>query len=218
MDENYWQKKWEENDIKFNQESPNPFLIEYFPKFGLANQATIFVPLCGKSIDMLWLLEQEHEVIGVELSPIAIEAFFNENKLTYKVIQTRGFTIYKGDNITIYCGDFFNLTKDQLKSVTGVYDRAALIALPAKTRKQYAEHSNNILGVGTQILLLTIEYKHKEKIGPPYSVPDTEIQKNYSSHYKINLLNTLENDSTPEKLAEHGVKNVTTRIYRMLHR
>ena len=45
---------------------------------------SVFVPLCGKSLDMVWLLEQGFSVTGCEISELAVQQFFTENSIPYE--------------------------------------------------------------------------------------------------------------------------------------
>ncbi len=215
MEEDYWHKKWKAHDIKFNQEAPNPNLTEFFPALELSNHARVFVPLCGKSIDMLWLLQQGYEVIGIELSPIAITEFFNENNIEYKETQQGPFTVYQAQHITLFCGDYFKLTAEMLGNVSGVYDRGALIALPEATRKQYVDHYKKILKPNCQILLVTLDYDYPEIIGPPFDLKPAEIQTLFSSHFDIQVLKKQNLDVLPSKLEDIGVKEVWSYVYHL---
>ena len=77
MKKEYWLDRWKREDIGFHQNIINPYLREHWQKLHLAQNSEVFVPLCGKSRDMLWLHEQGHKVLGVELSHLAAQAFFS---------------------------------------------------------------------------------------------------------------------------------------------
>ena len=81
MGKDYWLERWEQEETGFHQSDTNPYLCQYWKELYLDQDDTVFVPLCGKSQDMLWLSAQNHKVLGVELSAIAVEGFFKENKL-----------------------------------------------------------------------------------------------------------------------------------------
>ncbi|MDF1645835.1 MAG: thiopurine S-methyltransferase [Legionellaceae bacterium] len=184
MDNDYWLTKWKVSEIGFNQSKPHPLLIKYFDTLNLALGARIFVPLCGKSIDMLWLLKQGYQVVGIDVSHIACKAFFLENQLTFDVIETETHTLYHHDNVTLICGDFFNLSEKMLGPVDAVYDRAALIALPCSTRASYVTHLLKLLPLIPPIFLITLEYDQSQMKGPPFSVPECEVYSLYDARYK----------------------------------
>ena len=145
MKKEFWLDKWENNQTGFHKDSPHPLLIEYINKLSLKKAEAIYVPLCGKSIDMLWLNSKGFKVIGVEFSQIAVEQFFSENNLTFTQTSDDLFNIYSHENITIYQGDYFDLSSHYLKSVKAVYDRASLIALPEQLVGKYTEHMHAVL-------------------------------------------------------------------------
>ena len=124
-----WISRWEGNRIGWHAEQVNRHLVQYYDRFDLSGEDSIFVPLCGKSNDMRFLLENNLKVIGVEMSNIAIEQFFSENHLDFIVSDVDKFTLYEGARIKLYCGDFFDLKVKHLENVRAIYDRASLIAL-----------------------------------------------------------------------------------------
>lgn len=187
MDHNYWLKKWEAADTRFHKNEVNPNLLKFQNHIP---PGTVFVPMCGKSLDMDWLEKQGHKVIGVELSPVACRDFFEENKRPYEVSKNGEFTIFSGSNITLWCGDFFSLQRDALHDVTSVFDRAALVALPPESRVIYGQYLLDLLKerADIRILLVTIEYPQNLVEGPPYSVTEKEVQKLFSDAFKVQLL------------------------------
>ncbi len=181
MKHNFWHNKWETNHIFFHQEDINPFLKKFFR----LPAGKIVVPLCGKSSDMIWLASQGHQVMGIELSPIACEAFFQENNLPYQKIGR----LYQGDRRGIWCGDFFDAPSHVWENCTGLYDRAALIALPKEMRKTYATHMIQQLQkekeTFVQMLLICLEYDQQLLEGPPFSVTESEVTELFGSIYSI---------------------------------
>ena len=186
MDLDFWHQKWETNQIFFHQNQIHALLKKYFNH----PPGKIMVPLCGKSMDMLWLLQQGHEVIGVEISPIACEAFFKENNLSY---QKSG-NLYQGKKISIWCEDFFKVPAKVWKGCTGLYDRAALIALPGPIRKIYAQHLAQRLhetcSTFWQMLLICLEYPQDRMDGPPFSVSESEVGELFKNNFSIQKLHS----------------------------
>lgn len=174
----FWLSKWENNEIRFHQSSIHPALNKFGKRF---KPGVILVPLCGKSLDMLYFTNTGHKVIGVELSEIACRDFFKENKLTYKEEKTDDFIVFTSHHITLWCGDFFKLPDAEWKKVTGVYDRAAIIALPPEVRRNYASEMRQMLSPGAEILLITFEYPQEFMQGPPFSVPESEVADLFNS-------------------------------------
>ena len=174
MNRDFWIQKWHEKDIRFHQESYHPQLVKFSKNFSVG---TILVPLCGKSLDMIYLVSLGHQLIGVELSEIACREFFIENNLPFIERSIPGFKILESENITIYCGDFFDLPLDVWKSITGIYDRAAIVALPEEIRKKYANEVVKKTPKGSGILLIAFDYPEGTLQGPPFSVPDRELKK-----------------------------------------
>jgi thiopurine S-methyltransferase len=193
MQKQFWLERWRRDETAFHQADFNPSLVEYWPALRVPRNAEVFVPLCGKSRDMLWLRGCGHRVTGVELSKRAVDAFFSENGLSGKPAllgpaSGGGLRALSGGGITLFCGDFFRLEKRQMRNVRAVYDRAALIALPPMMRRAYARHMAQVLPPGCQMLLLTIDYPQGEHAGPPFSVTFAEAKRLYSPYAELRLL------------------------------
>lgn len=188
MEKDFWLERWEKEEIGFHQDDYNPYLREYWQRLELGRGSQVFVPLCGKSRDMIWLEGRGHPVLGVELSAIAAKAFFDENGLTARHAAQGKFDSCESGGIRILCGDFFDLDRSLLENVGAVYDRASLIALPPEMRERYISHLAGILPSGTRILLITLDYVGEEMQGPPFAVSKREVAESYGKHAKVKLL------------------------------
>ena len=178
MERDFWLEKWKENDIRFHQSKYHPQLEKFGTRF---REGTILVPLCGKTLDMLYLSSHGHDVIGVELSPIACRDFFTENGLTFTETQMDEFIVFESESIQIWCGDYFKLPQHLWQKITGIYDRAAVVALPVELRIKYAaEIFSRLPQAHLEILLVSFEYPADSAKGPPFSVEESEIQTLYS--------------------------------------
>jgi len=191
MDPEFWQNRWQEKRIGFNQSAVNPLLIKYWSTLNLPADSRIFVPLCGKSIDMVWLAAQGYDVVGVELVESAVQAFFNEQNIEPTIFQhaeNPAIICYQGkllgQKIELWVADIFALTSEDTGKIKAVYDKAALIALPADMRSKYSEQISEISGNAPQ-LLITLNYDQSKKDGPPFSINHEQVQQYYGSHYQI---------------------------------
>lgn len=189
MDENYWRQKWAVSDIKFHRNAPNPHLVEHWSNL---KPGHAFVPFCGKSLDLLWLLSKGWKVTGSEWSGLACESFFTENKIAYTTRKHQGFTIYSGDRIDIWCGNHFKLDVSVFHGINAWYDRAAIVALPEETRTQYAtflnQQSQYFSKECFELLLLCFEYDQSKVMGPPFSVEEKEVRAHFSDHFAVELI------------------------------
>ncbi|UJF17678.1 thiopurine S-methyltransferase [Vibrio sp. SS-MA-C1-2] len=175
MDQEFWHSRWAENRIGFHQNEENNFLVKYWSKLNAKREESVLVPLCGKSLDLTWLAERQQRVVGVELSKIAVDAFFAENLLTPTVTRlSDSSTEYQFDELTVYCGDFFAI---KVETVDYIYDRAALVAMPKERRGEYAAHLLSQLKANGKILLVSLEYPQEKLAGPPFSVDKAEISR-----------------------------------------
>ncbi|MBB1340351.1 thiopurine S-methyltransferase [Pseudoalteromonas sp. SR45-6] len=200
MQAEYWLKRWQSNDIGFHDGKVNPSLDRYFTNLNLPASSRVFIPLCGKTVDIHYLLNKGMYVVGVELSELAVRQLFIELALTPKVTKHGLLSAYQAQGICIWVGDVFALTADHLGHVDAIYDRGALVALPYAIRNQYAQHIITLSNAAPQ-LLITCVYDQSKRCGTPYSVSAAEIQSSYAKKYSLKILSC-------EKLSQ-GIKGVT---------
>jgi thiopurine S-methyltransferase len=182
MKANFWHQKWERGDIAFHESDVNPFLIEHFEKLNLPKDVRIFLPLCGKTRDVAWLLACGYRVVGAELSELAIKQLFNDLSLAPEISKVGELIRYRANNIDMLVGDIFAVSIDNLGPVSAIYDRAALVALPAGMRSHYTSHLMSISDAAPQ-LLITYEYNQQLIDGPPFSVNEAEVKQHYGTSY-----------------------------------
>lgn len=187
-DNRLWLQCWRDRRTDdFHQHTVNPLLTRFWPSLDLALGSRVFVPLCGKSLDMIWLAGQGHEVIGVELSPVAVRAFFRENGFKPVRRKLGKFTLWQHGRLSILCGDYFSLTEADLGRVDTVYDRAALTALPEDIRGLYVVQLRLVVTATARVFLLTTEdAEEQETIEQAFDVAE-EIKALYSEAYEIEL-------------------------------
>lgn len=215
MQPEFWQKKWASNQIGFHLPQVNPYLQRYWPDLAIPTQARVLVPLCGKSLDLLWLAGRGHRVLGIELAEKAVEDFFAEQSLQPQVSEQGAFKVCRAGLIELWCGDVFALTATDVADCTALYDRAALIALPPPMREQYAAHLQSILPVGLQGLLITLDYDQTQMAGPPFSVDDAQVQRLLGSTWQVKLLEAQDVLDDSWKFVQAGVTRLEERVYRI---
>lgn len=207
-----WIARWKDGETGWHKGETNARLIKFIDCLQLNKSDTVFVPLCGKSQDMIYLLQQGYKVIGVELSALAIDAFFNENSITYTVQQTSKFSVYNANNIRIFCGDYFDLDAGHLDAVNAVYDRASLIALPADLRVRYAQHLYDIMQSDCRILLLTLNYPQSQISGPPFAVDEMALNLLFD-RFKCQQLQCFDDIKNEPKYLRAGVDFIEKATY-----
>ena len=205
-----WLKFWENNETNWHGDKITQELVEYFELFELEPRDKVFVPLCGKSLDMLYIMNQGFSVVGVEISEIGVRQFFSENNLTYKITKVDDFDLYSSENLEIYCGDFFSLTSKHLNNVKAVLDSKSLIALELDLRQKYVKHLNDIISVGVRILLVTLQYPQHQMSGPPFSVDKSEVESLFSMTFEsreLRSFNDIENGLKLERACVDFINN-----------
>ncbi|WP_300631063.1 thiopurine S-methyltransferase [Pseudomonas sp.] len=215
MEPKFWQERWARNQIGFHLPEVNPYLQRHWSQLGVAGGAKVLVPLCGKSLDLVWLASQGYRVMGVELSEQAVEAFFSEQGLLPQVSQRDGFKVYQTSLIEVWCGDFFSLNAQAVADCSALYDRAALIALPPLMRAQYTERLNALLARGCKGLLITLDYDQVQKAGPPFAVGDDEVRVLFGEHWALDRLEEQDILGESWKFVQAGVTRLEERVYRL---
>ncbi len=205
MKTRYWEERWQEGQIGFHGLEVNPNLEEHWGALGLAQDATVFVPLCGKSLDLHWLRQQGHSVVGNEVSSLAVEAFFAEAETAAMA----------GDGIRLICRDFFALSSDDLQGATCWYDRAAWIALPQEMQPAYVEQLAALMPPGAVGLFVALEYPQEEMDGPPFSVEEVAVRGLCAGRFDCQVLARYDR-SEEEKFQSRGIQRADEVIWRLV--
>ncbi len=218
MEPEFWRERWATNQLGFHLFEVNPGLRQHWQALAVAEGTKVLVPLCGKSLDLMWLVGQGYRVLGVELSERAVEAFFSEQNLTPRITQRGAFTVYEASGIEVWCGDFFALDAQIVADCKALYDRAALIALPPPMRVRYAKHLNSLLAPGCRGLLITLDYDQTLKDGPPFAVSDDEVDLLLGAHWTREVLAKRDILDQSSQFRKAGVPRLDERVYRLTRR
>lgn len=207
----FWQKRWAEGQIGFHQAHVNDLLARHWHALSLPKESKVFVPLCGKSLDMLWLRQQGHWVVANELVESAVKAFFQETQQRSTQKAHPSFIEHIGDGIQIFAGDYFALTPEMIGTpIQGFFDRAALVAMPPETQAAYCTQLASLVPAGTPGLLVCLEQEKAADQGPPFSLTEERIHALLDSTFELTLIDTVEIEfkSSPAK----------DKVYRLVRR
>ena len=191
MDAGFWHQRWEKNETAWHEGKVNPLLVTYFKELSVAKGRRVFVPLCGKTLDISWLLSHGYRVAGAELSQIAIEQLFMDLGVQPEISEVGGLNQWSANNIDIFVGDIFALSRQSLGPVDAIYDRATLVAFPEEMRNRYTAHLTELTGTAPQ-LLICYEYDQRLLEGPPFSISNEEVKRHYQAKYDVTLLASTE--------------------------
>lgn len=189
MQADFWHQRWSKGEIGFHENDINPLLIRHFKLLKVTPSQRVFVPLCGKTLDIAWLLQQGCKVVGAELSELAVEALFSHLNIRPEVSKLAGFLLYQGPDIDIFVGDIFDLDRALMGHIDAIYDRAALVALPTAMRAQYSQQLLRISATAPQ-LLICFDYAQEAMPGPPFAVTADEVKQLYAQDYALELLSS----------------------------
>ena len=226
MEIDFWLERWNNNQTGFHQQKINPYLIYFYGEKGPAieqrEKLKVFVPLCGKSKDMLWLSQNNYKVFGVECSDRAVKDFFEENALNYKHAEKDQHALYQSSDlpsvIELFQGDFFELQQPDLDDVTDIFDRASLVALPVEMRQRYADKMAELQKPGVRTLLVTLTFDPTEMNGPPFSVTEDEVRALYSENYSIQKLLYKDVIEEEKGLKNRGLTALVETVYKLVRK
>lgn len=214
MERDFWLERWASGQIGFHREEVNPLLLRHHAVLGSGSR--VLVPLCGKSLDLAWLAAQGHEVVGIELSALAVEAFFAEQRLLPEVEKRTRFTRHRAGRIDILCADYFDVGVEDVGTVTAWYDRAALIALPETMRERYVRHTARLLPAGARGLLITLDYEPPMASGPPFSVSEAEIRTRLAGAFSVESIERNEILSREPRFRERGITAMHEQVHALI--
>jgi thiopurine S-methyltransferase len=218
MQPDFWLQRWHDNQIGFHQNKPTPLLLKHWPAIGMPVGAKVFVPLAGKSLDMVWFASEGYRVLGVEISPLAIKQFITEHGVVPEVRNSKYGARYLAGSVEIIQGDVFALDAAALEDCSVVFDRAALIALPPDLRHRYVRDVYSLLPPGCRGLLITLEYPQAEKQGPPFSVTEAEVRELYEPDWYVEVLERRDILAQQPAFIDEGVTALDTVVYRLTRR
>jgi thiopurine S-methyltransferase len=187
METSVWHERWAKNELGWHERDVNPLLTKHLRHLGLPAGSRVFVPLCGKTRDIAWLLQQGYAVAGSELSELAVQQLLAELGVQPAVTQVGTLKRYSAPGLDVFAGDIFELRAAELGPVAATYDRAALVALPPAMRNRYAQHLI-ALTAGAPQLLICFEYDQNLMAGPPHSVTAVEVWRQYGAAYRLSLV------------------------------
>jgi thiopurine S-methyltransferase len=211
----FWHDRWRTARIGFHQPTVDGNLIQHWHNLSLPTGARVLVPLCGKSLDLLWLRERGHRVVGVEISDVALQAFFAENGVPARRLTLPHFDLYGAERLECFRGDLFQLTSERLGPVAAVYDRGSLISWSPEQRDRYVEHLTAFTGVGTPTLLVTLEYPQAETKGPPFAVDKEEVHRLFARHHSIDELARRDILANELRMRTRGITRLMEVCYRI---
>ena len=213
MDAGFWIERWTANQIGFHRKATHPMLARNWEAEGFAAGERVLVPLCGKSVDMIWLHHRGHPVTGVELSRLAVQAFFDENGLTPQVEPAGALERWSAGDLEVLCGDFFALRPEDGAGARLVYDRAALVALPPEMRVQCAGHLRGLIGASPRMFLITLAYPQHQMAGPPFSVETEEVHRLFGDAFTIRLIEERDVLKNHPNFVARGLTELKERAY-----
>lgn len=212
MDASFWLERWQNGDIGFHRDEFHPALNAHWMRLEVPPPATVFVPLCGKSLDMQWLARRGHRILAVELSELAVDAFFAEQRREPSTRREGPFAIKSAGPFEIWCGDIFQLPEAPLATVGAVYDRASLVAFPPRMQSEYAGWLATSLPAAPA-LIVSLAYDESQMNGPPFSIPERRVRELLEGHYTLEVLERKDALKLNDNLRKRGLTALVETVF-----
>ncbi len=217
MDPKFWIERWQKGETGFHRAAPHDQLVRFWPTLGLAAGSPVFVPLCGKSVDMAWLAEAGHRVIGAELSELAVDSFFAERGLEPEVEARPGFAVKRAGPYEIWCGDIFALPAAVTANIAAVYDRAALVAFPPAEQPRYVAKLTELTPRTAPIALVGLAFNQSFD-GPPFATGLDTVVALFGPSHEVAVLEARDGLATSPNLRDRGVDRLVESLYLLRRR
>lgn len=216
MQADFWHQRWQAGKIGFHKHEYNTQMMRFIDLLGIEQGDHILVPLCGKSLDMIWLREQNFRVTGIEISQLAVDGFFAENNMEHVISKHEWGLMYQADGINILCADFFDIHSADLPQIDAVYDRASLIALPQDMRPDYVAHLTTLMPDTTRSLLITLDYPQQEMDGPPFSVSEADVRQLFGQQFIIEPIIAEDCLANEPRFLAKGLSRLEERVFLLI--
>jgi thiopurine S-methyltransferase len=218
MEPKFWIERWERADIGFHQAIAHDFLERHWSALGVPQGAQVLVPLCGKSLDMVWLAERGHPVLGSELSAVAVDQFFAERSRTPATVAAGDFAVKRAGPYEIWCGDHFKLDPAVTRRIGGVFDRAALVAMPHVLQDAYAAQLAALTPSGVPVLLVALNYDPSEMEGPPFPIGPEQLETLFGRAFRIEILEVRDGLASSQNLKKRGLTALEETAIKLVRR
>ena len=206
----FWHNRWSTNNIGWHRSEFNDFLVKHWTSLSLEPKTEVLVPLCGKSLDMAWLAQQDHSIVGLELVDQAVKSFFDEGEMDPQIETIGAHVRYSCPPYTLIQGDFFTLSAETVQA-DAWYDRAAMIALPPAVREAYVEQIRHQTKTGAVGLLITYAYPQHERPGPTFALHDEDVERLFSNGFEVERLENIELEDERDR----GLSSITSSAYKI---
>ncbi|WP_440999973.1 hypothetical protein [Fodinibius sp. SL11] len=210
METSYWQSRWQKGNTGWHMDTVYPPLPNLWNHLGIESTARILVPLCGKSLDLQWFVDQGHTVTGVDVSQKAMCHIKQRHPESFRRDNSHGFTIYCSKSLVLWKGDFTKLPATEIPPQDLIYDKASIIALPANMRQRHADKLIELCSPHTKILMQTFEYEQQEMNGPPFSVDEQELEKLFGNQFKLTCIHEQSKLEELQRFQQRGLSSYLT--------
>lgn len=209
MEREEWIRRWAEGRIGFHRATVQPWLVDHAGRFLPRGDECVFLPLCGKSVDLIWLEQRGHPVVGLDVAEQAFRDFLKEQGRVAAEHESPPFKVFSSGRIELLCGDFFEMRRERHGDFPAILDRAALVAIEPRRRAEYASRLVELLRPGGRTLLVGLEYDESKMAGPPFTVARDEVARLFGAACTIEPLGTSDPMQSEPVWKERGLDAMT---------
>lgn len=215
-----WGDRWNKSQTQFHMNRVHPMLEKHYNDLtGGKASSRIFLPLCGKSLDLKWLADKGHDVVGCEGVDLGCREFFEEQNIPYKAEPIKGVegVVYKatdGKKITLYRCDYFELTSKITGTFDCIWDRGSFVAIPTQRRQEYVNVTAPLLKKNGKYLLDCFLVDNNAFGGPPFNCKEDEVKKYFGSACTTRKIDTK--DAFTKWQESWGIKSFVEEVYMLL--
>ena len=198
----YWSERWHQDDAFWHQQEVNAHLLHNLHALDAVKATAppgrrprIFVPLCGASVDMLYLHQQGWHVVGLDAVEQPLRSFVHDHQPHLQhvrdvpVSQGSGVVHIAAEHLDLFGVDYFSadVTAALLGgAVDAVWDRGSFVAIGVKQREAYVAKVLQLLTARSEQpnwLLNAFDYNlDSAMVAPPHSLPREDIERLLGAH------------------------------------
>jgi methyl halide transferase len=184
----YWDRRYQEGSTPWNLGVPAPPLVSLLASPNSPTPGRIAVLGCGTGYDALLFAEHGFEVVGCDLSALAIET-------------AKSAALERGLTVEFLERDIFALIPEFSQSFDYVLEHTCFCAIDPTLRPKYVELVSTLLRPNGK--LLGLFFTHNRPGGPPFGSTTKEIRELFAERFEFLSLEAATDSIEKRRDEEH---------------